>query len=220
MKLRSIESKLKYEFNNFNLLEEALTHPSLNIRNLNYQRLEFLGDRVLGLIISEQIYIKIPDLTVGEMHLKFESLTNEKHLSNISKKLGIDNYVKVQPGMDGEKIQTNNSILADVLESLIGAIFLDGGINNAKKFILKNFEINYEKPNLNSKSLLQQKFLAEGKDLPVYLIEKRSGPDHEPNFEVVVKASDDFFASGAGKSVKTAEQNAAYNLLKKLDNEK
>ena len=76
MKLRSIESKLKYLFNNFNLLEEALTHPSLNIRNLNYQRLEFLGDRVLGLIISEQIYIKIPDLTVGEMHLKFESLTN------------------------------------------------------------------------------------------------------------------------------------------------
>ena len=216
MQLRTIESKLDYKFNDKNLLQEALTHSSLNLTKINYQRLEFLGDRVLGLIISEKIFNKMPDLSVGEMHLKFESLTNEKYLSKIAEKIGLKNHIKVPPGIDGEKILSNNSILSDVLESIIGAIFLDGGINKVKKFILSNFEINFEKPNLNSKSLLQQKLLAQGKDLPVYLIEKQLGPDHDPNFGVRVMISEDIGASGSGKSLKLAEQKAANNLLKKL----
>ena len=86
MQLRTIESKIDYKFNDKNLLQEALTHSSLNLTKINYQRLEFLGDRVLGLIISEKIFNKMPDLSVGEMHLKFESLTNEKYLSKIAEK--------------------------------------------------------------------------------------------------------------------------------------
>ena len=216
MQLRTIESKIDYKFNDKNLLQEALTHSSLNLTKINYQRLEFLGDRVLGLIISEKIFNIMPDLSVGEMHLKFESLTNEKYLSKIADKIGLKNHIKVQPGNDGEKILSNNSILSDVLESIIGAIFLDGGIDKVKKFILSNFEINFEKPNLNSKSLLQQKLLAQGKDLPVYLIEKQLGPDHDPSFVVRVMVSEDIGASGSGKSLKLAEQKAANNLLKKL----
>ena len=216
MQLRTIESKIDYKFNDKNLLQEALTHSSLNLTKINYQRLEFLGDRVLGLIISEKIFNKMPDLSVGEMHLKFESLTNEKYLSKIAEKIGLKNHIKVQPGIDGEKILSNNSILSDVLESIIGAIFLDGGIDKVKKFILNNFQINFEKPNLNSKSLLQQKLLAQGKDLPVYLIKKQLGPDHDPSFVVRVMISEDIGASGSGKSLKLAEQKAANNLLKKL----
>ena len=215
-----LEIKIGYSFKNIKLLNQALTHSSFIESENNYEKLEFLGDRVLGLVISDELLKIMPQSNVGDIHLRFESLTNEEYLSGVSKKLGISNYLNVQSGEDGKNFTLKVSILADALEAIIGAIFLDGGFENAKLFIFNNFYITSDLPELNSKSKLQQLVLSKGYDLPIYSLEERKGPDHEPIFFVKVTAFKNKFAFGEGKSHKKAELSAALNFLEQINSTK
>ncbi len=214
MFIKEVEINIFYNFKLKHLLIEALTHKSCG-KEYNYEKLEFLGDRVLGFIISEKLNKKMSNFKVAEIHLKFESLTNEAFLSKVAKEIKISPYIQVQPGNDGEKFKNNNSILADVVEAIIGGIYIDSGMKNVIKFIDRFFKIDDKIPILNPKSALQQMALADGKELPSYKLIKREGPDHDPKFWVNVRALS-FNSEGIGKSLKLAEINAAINLLKKV----
>ncbi len=214
MFINNLEKIISYNFKNKDLLKEALTHKSTGIKK-NYDKLEFLGDRVLGLIIAQKLNILMSDLSVSKIHLKFESLTNEYYLSKIAKKITLNKFILVQDGKDHENFKKNDSILADSLEAIIGGIFIDGGYSKAQLFIEKFFLINKKLNPVNSKSALQEFVLEKGIDLPAYkLIEKR-GPDHKPIFVVQVEVLN-FKSKGTGKNLKTAEFSAAKKILNKL----
>ena len=214
MIIKEVETNISYHFKLKNLLIEALTHKSCG-KEYNYEKLEFLGDRVLGFIIAEKLNKIMPNYKVAEIHLKFESLTNETFLAKVAREIKISPFIQVQPGNDGEKFKNNNSILADVVEAIIGGIYIDSGTKNVKNFIDRFFKIDDKIPILNPKSALQQMALENGKELPSYKLIKREGPDHNPKFWVNVSALS-YNSEGIGKSLKLAEINAAINLLKKV----
>ena len=214
MFIKEVETSISYNFKLKHLLFEALTHKSCG-KDYNYEKLEFLGDRVLGLIIAEKLNKIMSNCTVADIHLKFESLTNEAFLAKVAREIKIPPFIHVQPGNDGEKFKNNNSILADVVEAIIGGIYIDSGIKDVKKFIDRFFIIDDKMPILNPKSSLQQIALENGKELPSYKLLKREGLDHNPKFWVNVSALS-FNSEGIGKSLKLAEINAAFNLLKKI----
>ena len=141
MLTQELEKKISYIFKNKNILIEALTHKSAG-KIYNYEKLEFLGDRVLGFTIAEKLNLLMFDKKLSDIHLKFESLTNETYLSQVANRIQLYNYIITQSGEDGEKFKKNRSILSDVVEALIGAIYSDGSINDVKKFIVKFFNIN------------------------------------------------------------------------------
>ena len=214
MLINNLEKIISYNFKNKDLLKEALTHKSTGIEK-NYDKLEFLGDRVLGLIIAQKLNILMTDLSVSKNHLKFESLTNEHYLSKIAKKITLNKFIQVQVGKDHENFRKNDSILADSLEAIIGGIFIDGGYSKVQLFIEKFFLINKKLNQVNSKSALQEFVLEKGLDLPTYKLLEKQGPDHKPIFIVQVEALD-FRSKGTGKSLKIAEFSAAKKILNKL----
>ena len=214
MFIKEVEIGISYNFKLKHLLIEALTHKSCG-KDYNYEKLEFLGDRVLGLIIAEKLNKIMSNFKVADIHLKFESLTNEAFLAKIARDIKITPFIQVQPGNDGEKFKNNNSILADVVEAIIGGIYIDSGIKDVKNFIDRFFIIDDKMPILNPKSSLQQMALENGKELPSYKLLKREGLDHNPKFWVNVSALS-YNSEGIGKSLKLAEINAAFNLLKKI----
>ena len=218
MSNNELEKIISYKFKNVEYLNQALTHSSFSSNNIkDYERLEFLGDRVLGLIIAEEIFAKMPNAQVREMHLKFESLTNEIYLSKISLSIGIPNFINIQSGTFRNNLNTNKSILADVLEAIFGAILLDGGFNKVRKVVLNLINFDSEQIVINSKSRLQEFLLSKGEDLPIYELINSKGPDHSPMFTVKVKTKSNQFSKGEGGSIKIAEQKAAKNLLDKLN---
>ena len=152
MLINELEKIISYKFKEKRYLIEAITHKSTGL-DYNYDKLEFLGDRVLGLVIAHKLNNLIKDQNVVHTHLKFESLTNEIYLSKVARKININKFILVQGGKDSEKFKNNDSILADVLEAIIGGIFLDGGLKNAKLFIESYFSIN-DKSNKNNTSLI------------------------------------------------------------------
>ena len=214
MFLKEVEINISYNFKLKRLLTEALTHKSCG-KDYNYEKLEFLGDRVLGFVIAEKLNKIMSHFKVAEIHLKFESLTNEAFLAKVAREIKIPPFIQVQPGNDGEKFKNNDSILADVVEAIIGGIYIDSGVKNVKKFIYRFFNIDDNIPLMNPKSTLQQMALENGKGLPSYKLLKREGPDHNPKFWVNVSALS-ANSEGIGKSLKLAEINAAINLLKKV----
>ena len=206
--------QISYQFINKDILIEALTHKSAG-KIYDYEKLEFLGDRVLGFTIAEKLNLIMFSKKLSDIHLKFESLTNETYLSQVANRIRLYKYIITQPGVDGDKFKKNNSILSDVVEALIGAIYSDGNINDVKKFIGKFFNINNKKSYKNSKSVLQELVLNNGLHLPNYELVKKEGLDHAPFFKVKVTAMG-FVSEGKGKTIKLAEFNAAKNILKKI----
>ena len=215
MSISELEKIISYEFKEKRYLIEAITHKSTGL-DYNYDKLEFLGDRVLGLVIAHKLNTLIQNKNVFNTHLKFESLTNENYLSQVAKKMNINKFILVQGGKDSNKFKNNDSILSDVLEAIIGGIFLDGGLKNAKLFIEKFFLINDKLPNTNPKSALQEIVLEHKCDLPKYILLEKDGPDHEPNFVIRVEALN-LSSSGRGKTLKLAELSAAKKLLNKIN---
>ena len=212
MLIEELEKKIFYDFKNKDILLEALTHKSAG-KKYNYEKLEFLGDRVLGFIIAEKLNIIMNHEKLSEIHLKFEALTNENFLSIVANSINLSKYIITQSGRDGEKFKKNDSILSDVMEAIIGAIYIDGNISFVKSFIEKFFNINNKKSNINSKSALQELVLQNGLILPNYELIKKEGPDHNPFFIIKVTAMG-FFSEGKGKTIKLAELDAAKNILK------
>ena len=214
--LKSLEEKIRYKFNSKEILSKSLTHKSYS--DNNNEKLEFLGDRVLGLIISKNLLIKYPDEKEGIIDKKYANLVNKKKCAEISSKINLQKYMFL-----GENYKKNNQkhekISGDCLEALIGAIFIDGGLKNAEKFILNYWKDSLEKSDLtiiDSKTKLQEYSLKKFKKLPTYVLLKTSGPHHKPIFKVTATTPDSTKVYATGSSKKDAQQNAAKKLLKEL----
>ena len=197
---------------------KSLTHKSYSSIN-NNEKLEFLGDRVLGLTISECLLKKFPAESEGALDKKLAHLVNKKKCLEISLSINLDQYILV--GNSKKKIKIEDKIISDSCEALIGAIYLDQGFNIAQKFILniwKNHIANSEITHVDSKTRLQEYSLKIYKSLPVYKLLENSGPRHKPTFKVAVKLQNSKFITAKGTSKKDAEQKAADLFLKNLRN--
>ena len=216
-KLKNLEKIIKYTFKNNSLLIQSLTHKSYDSNN-NNEKLEFLGDRVLGLVISQKLLEKFPNEKEGIIDKKFANLVNKKTCILIAEKLNLKNFLFL--GTSHKKLERSaNKIVSDCLEALVGAIYLDGGLKFSQKFILKNWETYLDKSIItliDSKTKLQEYSLKKFKELPKYTFHKKIGPQHKPLFKTEVQIPDSKKISGTGLSKKKAQQNAAEKLLKIL----
>lgn len=217
--LIKLENLIGYSFNDKDILTQSLTHPSSeNSKFSNMERLEFLGDRVLGLIIAEKIFIKFNSRKEGELSSYFNYLVQRSTCVIIAKKISLDNFIifgKSEFSSDGLK----DSILSNILESLIGAIFIDSGYDSAKIVVSTLWDdlINDEKIDLNisnPKSELQETVLSSKKDLPVYKLLSVSGKDHKPEFTIMLSVVGYESVLAIGNSKQEAEKNAAMEMLK------
>ena len=217
LNLHKLQKKINIKFKNTNLLYKSMTHKSFDSKN-NNEKLEFLGDRVLGLIISKKLLEIYPDDKEGILDKKLASLVNKEKCLEISKSLNLEKFILV--GKNRNKNQPiENKILADCCESLIGAIYLDQGFNVVEKFIIKIWT-HQLKQSVNTyidpKTLLQEHSLKKYKKLPIYKLIKNSGPRHKPLFEVGVKLHNSKYFISKGSSKKDAEQKAAKLLLSSI----
>ena len=209
---------LNIKFNNSKLLLKAITHKSFD-SNQNYEILEFLGDRVLGLVISNKLIELFPNEKVGILDKRFASLVNKNKCCEVGKKLMLNKFILI--GNSNKKLKNvENKIISDTCESLIGAIYLDKGFDEAKKFILKNWK-EYLNLSINSiidpKTKLQEYSLKKFKTLPIYKVISASGPNHNPKFKIGVKIKNTKFFYSIGSSKRNAQQLAAKDLLKSLN---
>ena len=214
---KDLEKILNNDFKNKELLNQSLIHKSYNHLN-NNEKLEFLGDRVLGLILSKKLIEIYPDEHEGIIDKKFANLVNKKTCSLIAQKLQIRIYMHL--GSSHKSLSNStNKIMGDCLEAIIGAIFLDGGLKSAEKFVLnswKSFLDNSLLPLIDAKTQLQEYSLKKYKVLPKYNFYKKSGPQHKPTFKTEVQIPNSKKLIGIGNSKKNAQQNAAQKLLKVL----
>ena len=217
--LDGFQKIIQYQFNNIGLLKNALTHSSYanEKKTGNYkdnERLEFLGDAVLELTSSEFIYTGNPDMNEGKMTRLRASIVCEPTLAMCARQIHLQEYIMLGKGEDLTGGRTRDSIISDALEALIGAIYLDGGFANAKKFIhrfvlndLENKQLFYD-----SKTILQEVVQAHGLEVE-YELTGEEGPEHDKKFHVIAKAGDLFVVKGTGHTKKAAQQQAAYNAL-------
>ena len=212
-----LEQKIGIKFKNKDLLTRSLVHKSHD-SNENNEKLEFLGDRVLGLIFAKILLKIYPNDKEGTIDKKFANLVNKKTCLLVAKKLELKKYITTGGSYKG-LTRSDDKIISDGLEALLGAIFLDQGMHTAERFILNIWGEFLEKSTetqIDAKTKLQEYSLKKFKTLPVYTIQKQSGPQHSPIFkvEVHIKNSKKFYASGTSK--KNAQQNAAQKLLTDL----
>lgn len=220
---------LGHVFENENLLVEALTHSSLvkGVRKStqsgrDYERLEFLGDRVLGLVISTELFSRYSQAEAGQLSRRYNAQVRKETLADIAGELGIDRYVRMSEDLKASGGDKNPSILEDCVEAIIAALYLDGGMPAAHRFIKDNWWNRFEKldaAHKDPKSSLQEWAAKKGKAIPFYDVVSQTGPDHNRTFivEVVVEECKRFRAEGTSK--RAAEQRAAEKLLKDLSNE-
>ena len=215
---RNLEKKVKIYFKNKDLLTRSLTHKSFD-KNNNNEKLEFLGDRVLGLIIAKKLLEIYPNEKEGVLDKKFASLVNKKTCLQIAKKIELDKYILTFDAKKKKKI-IEDKVLADSCEALIGSIFLDKGINVTEKIILDLWSENIKESVItliDAKTQLQEISLKKYKKLPIYKLISNTGPRHKPIFEVAVKLIDTKFYFAKGNSKKDAEQNAAIKCLESIN---
>ncbi len=214
---KNIEIVLDYNFKNNNLLKQSLVHKSFDNID-NNEKLEFLGDRVLGLIISKKLIEIYPEEKEGIIDKKFANLVNKKICLKIAQELNLKNFMLL--GQSHKSLQKSaEKIMGDCLEALIGAIYLDGGLKSAEKFVLKFWKKHLENSNLpriDAKTQLQEYSLKKYKKLPQYTFFKKTGPQHKPIFKIDVQIQNSKKFIGYGTSKKNAQQNAASKLLTSL----
>ncbi len=218
MFFNKLEKQINYKFKNIALLEEAITHSSfhknkMKIKKKNYERLEFLGDRVLGLVLSEYVFKTFPKAKEGILDNYFQKFANQENLFNFAKKINLSDFIKTQKG---DNLDKNASILSDVVEAIIGAIYIDTGFENSKKFIINNIidkDLIFSKPVKHPKSILQEYCLHQYNKLPKYNILNKSGNEHQPIYEVSVFIENYDVVSATGTNLKKAEEAAAVKLL-------
>tara|TARA_B100001057_G_scaffold454303_1_gene499972 strand:- start:403 stop:1071 length:669 start_codon:yes stop_codon:yes gene_type:complete len=213
-----LEKKINFKFRNINLLIQSLTHKSFDSNN-NNEKIEFLGDRVLGLVIAKKLLEIYPDQKEGILDKKFASLVNKKTCLDIAKQIKLENYIKTF-NPKNKKIKIEDKIISDSCEALIGAIYLDKGFNSVEKIILMLWKKQIEKSiitEIDAKTKLQELTLKKFKKLPIYKLFSNTGPRHKPTFKIGVKLPNTKYYIAVGKSKKEAEQNAAIECLKNLD---
>ena len=206
----TLEKKLKVKFSDPKIFIKSLTHKSFDSIN-NNEKIEFLGDRVLGLIIAKKLLELYPEEREGVLDKKFASLVNKKRCLQIAKKIELEKYILVL-NPKNKKIEIEDKIVADCLEAVIGAIYLDKGLNFTEKFILNLWSEHITASivtQIDAKTKLQEYSLKIFKVLPIYKLISNTGPRHKPLFKVAVKLKNTKFFTAEGFSKKDAEQNAA-----------
>jgi ribonuclease-3 len=207
---KNLEKKLKLKFTDPKILLKSLTHKSYD-SNDNNEKIEFLGDRVLGLIIAKKLLEIYPQEREGVLDKKFASLVNKKKCLEVAKKIELERYILIF-NPKNKDIIIEDKVVADCLEALIGAIYLDKGLNFTEKFILNLWSEHITASivtQIDAKTKLQEHSLKVFKVLPVYKLISNTGPRHKPLFKVAVKLKDSNFFTAQGASKKDAEQNAA-----------
>ena len=228
MPLAELQQRLGYQFRDESLLRLALTHPSIaheaNTPTQHNQRLEFLGDAVLGLVLSQDLYQKFPGADEGLLTKSRAKLVNATSLAAHGRSVGLGAHLILSRGEENTGGRERPSALADAFESLLGAIFLDGGFEAARDFILREFGGDFGELTLsagieNPKGELQEFLQAKSPVPPVYQLISAEGPDHDRNFICAVQHDGVELARGTGKSKKAAESDAALAALKILRSE-
>ncbi|MFT7087069.1 MAG: ribonuclease-3 [Rickettsiales bacterium] len=218
--MKNFLKKISYHFNNPELLEEALTHPSFSKKDKanNYQRLEFLGDTILALVIAETLIAKYPKANEGELSKRRAYLVCGEVLSKVASQIGVGEVIKLSDGEETIGGRSNKRNLENSLEAIIGAIYLDSNLEECQKFILRNWKNiidQSEETPRDSVSLLQEIIQSKSKKLPIYNIEKVGGNSHQPIFEAIVNFDDrQYRASGSSK--KEAQKNVATIAVENL----
>ncbi|MBN2588458.1 MAG: ribonuclease III [Sedimentisphaerales bacterium] len=216
-----IEQILGYKFQNEELLALAFTHTSaVDSRISSNERLEFLGDSVLALVVCQRLFERFPDYLEGDLTKIKSMLVSREICAQVARKLGLHKYLKIGKGMISNKA-LSGSLAAGVFETVIGAIYIDGGFESAQSFILKVMgerieQSDAEHPQGNFKSLLQQYAQENFNSTPSYVLLDEKGPDHNKCFELEVTIASQHYPSAWGTNKKEAEQKAAFNALVEL----
>lgn len=215
-----LEKCLGYQFKDKDLIIEALTHKSFK-KPYNNERLEFLGDAVLNLIVGEYLFKKFPNSNEGDLSKIRASLVNETGFTKLANEINLGDYIYLSVAEERNKGRTKASILSDAFEAIMGAVYLESGLDTLKPIILNLLEKAYDKINLDVlfsdyKTALQEITQAEFGSIPEYVIEGSYGPDHKKEFEVSIWINDEKYGQAIGKSKKLAQQAVAKIALKKL----
>lgn len=220
-----LQQILTYRFSRIAYLEQALTHPSyLNEREEDggdYQRLEFLGDAILGMLLAEMLYLRFPHAQEGELSRLRSQLAGQGTLAGIARDLGCGAFIKLGKGEEQTCGRDKDSILCDILEALIAAVYLDGGLDAARRVVIGFFENLLQMPqgldvSRDSKSELQELLSVRGMAPPEYRLVDESGPPHDRRFRFMVLVDGQQIGEGQGRSKKAAQQTAASLALEKL----
>jgi ribonuclease-3 len=211
-----LERRLGYRFQNRDLARTALTHSSASLGPENYQRLEFLGDRVLGLVVTEMLIDAFPQASEGELSRRLADLVRKEKCAEVAVGVDLAAAIRVGGGQAARGGILTTNVLADVCEAVIAAIYRDGGYEAARGFIFTHWHAGMlARPGnqQNAKAALQEWSQARGAGVPDYAIAGRSGPDHEPEFDIEVRVGDLPPERGSGRSRREAENAAATAML-------
>ena len=217
-RLDEITERLGYRFRNHALLTEALTHGSTQKHKGDYQRLEFLGDRVLGLLIAEHLFRAHPGDEEGQLTHVLSSLVRSEACAEAGDTIGLSDLVIIGSGERAKGMNLNRTVLGDAMEALVAAIYLDSGLDEARAFVMRCWDSQLKAPKLaakDPKTFLQEWALARALPIPAYRIISREGPEHEPVFVVSVEVKDRPPAEGTAKAKRAAEMDAAEQFLKR-----
>ena len=214
---QDLQKKINIKFKNLDLLIQSLTHKSFDTKK-NNEKMEFLGDRVLGLVIAKKLLEIYPNEKEGILDKKFAALVNKKTCLEVAKKINLEKFI-LTFNPNNKKIKIEDKIVSDSCEALIGAIHLDKGLTIAEKVILDLWKNQIKESvitQIDAKTKLQELALKNFKKLPTYKLISNTGPRHKPSFKIGVKLPDTKYFFGLGKSKKDAEQNAAIECLKSI----
>ncbi len=217
----NLEASIAYSFVNKSLAQMALTHSSVaNKSQPSNERMEFLGDRILGLVIAEMLYQQFPDEAEGALGYRFPALVRAEALARVAGKLGVNKFLNIDDGEFANNSKRKISVLSNTCEAIIAALYLDGGMGAAENFIKSHWQPLLEEdvtPPKDAKTMLQEWVQGQGSAVPDYNVISRSGPDHAPEFTVEVSVGNERPAQGKGPSKRAAETAAANALYSHLN---
>jgi ribonuclease-3 len=227
--LPALERTIDYRFRDRSLLVASLMHRSyyagteVNAALQSNERMEFLGDSVLSLVVNDYLYHRYPDKTEGELTKMKSVVVSKQVLAHLAKKINLGPFVLVSDNAQRAGVSTMDSVLSDTLEAVFGAVFIDGGFESARRVILEVLPDNigdvvYKEESINYKSLLQEYIQALHKVPPRYRVHSTTGPDHDKEFAVEVVVKGNILGTGSGKTKKHAEQEAAREAYRRLTN--